>query len=107
MLVPAVVQKFVVQPNELKLETPYLQSYIAFTRKAYNLDAIQETSYPALGGSNARNDCEESRHNSKHSALGFASATADLSANASHTPLLPVLQRRRRIVTIWRMAITR
>jgi hypothetical protein len=38
----------VVQPNELKLETPYLNSYIAFTRQAYNLDKIQETSYPAL-----------------------------------------------------------
>ena len=48
MLVPALVQNFVVQPNELELETPYLKSYIEFTRKAYNLDAIQETSYPAL-----------------------------------------------------------
>ena len=48
MLVPALFQKFVVQPNELKLETPYLKSYIEFTRKAYNLENIQETSYPAL-----------------------------------------------------------
>ena len=45
---PTLVQKFLVQPNELKLETPYLQNYIAFTRKAYNLEVIQETSYPAL-----------------------------------------------------------
>ena len=42
------VQKFVVQPNELSLETPYLNRYIDFTRKAYKLDAIQETSYPAM-----------------------------------------------------------
>jgi uncharacterized membrane protein (UPF0182 family) len=48
VLVPALFQKFVVQPNELALETPYLNNYIAFTRKAYNLDIIQETSYPAL-----------------------------------------------------------
>jgi uncharacterized membrane protein (UPF0182 family) len=48
VLAPALLQQFVVQPNELKLETPYLKSYIEFTRKAYNLDAIQETSYPAL-----------------------------------------------------------
>ena len=54
LLVPALFQTFVVQPNELRLETPYLESYIAFTRKAYNLDAIQETSYPATGGSDAR-----------------------------------------------------
>lgn len=48
LLAPALVQTFVVRPNELKLETPYLQNYIEFTRKAYNLEAIQETSYPAL-----------------------------------------------------------
>ena len=48
VLVPALFQKFVVQPNELALETPYLTSNIEFTRKAYKLDAIQETSYPAL-----------------------------------------------------------
>ena len=45
---PALFQKFVVQPNELALETPYLKNYIEFTRKAYKLDAIQETSYPAM-----------------------------------------------------------
>jgi len=48
VVVPALVQKFVVQPNELRLETPYLKSYIEFTRRAYKLDAIQETAYPAL-----------------------------------------------------------
>ena len=47
-LVPALVQAFVVQPNELALETPYLKNYIEFTRKAYNLEVIEETSYPAL-----------------------------------------------------------
>jgi uncharacterized protein len=48
LLLPDIYQKFVVQPSELALETPYLKNYIAFTRKAYQLDAIQETSYPAL-----------------------------------------------------------
>jgi len=47
-LLPAFFQKFVVQPSELALETPYLKKYIDFTRKAYQLDKIQETSYPAL-----------------------------------------------------------
>jgi uncharacterized membrane protein (UPF0182 family) len=45
---PALFQKFVVQPSELTLETPYLKNHIEFTRKAYKLDAIEETSYPAL-----------------------------------------------------------
>ncbi len=48
VFIPGLVQAFVVQPNELKLETPYLTNYIDFTRKAYNLEPIQETSYPAL-----------------------------------------------------------
>ena len=47
-LAPFVFQKFVVQPSELVLETPYLKNYINFTRRAFQLDKIQETSYPAL-----------------------------------------------------------
>ena len=47
-VVPLIFQKFVVQPSELALETPYLKNYIDFTRKAFQLDKIQETSYPAL-----------------------------------------------------------
>jgi uncharacterized protein len=48
LLVPALFQTFRVQPSELALETPYLKNNIEFTRKAYTLDTIQETSYPAL-----------------------------------------------------------
>ncbi len=48
LLLPDAFQQFFVQPSELALETPYLKHYIDFTRKAYHLDAVQETSYPAL-----------------------------------------------------------
>ncbi|MFZ0931403.1 MAG: UPF0182 family protein [Syntrophobacteraceae bacterium] len=48
LIVPALFQRFMVQPNELALETPYLKNNIEFTRKAYSLDTIQETFYPAL-----------------------------------------------------------
>jgi hypothetical protein len=48
LLAPALFQRFMVQPSELALETPYLTNNIEFTRKAYGLDAIQETFYPAL-----------------------------------------------------------
>ena len=47
-LLPSLFQKFFVQPSELALEAPYLKKYIESTRKAFQLDAIQETSYPAL-----------------------------------------------------------
>ena len=45
---PQLFHRFVVQPSEFNMELPYLKSYIRFTRKAYGLDGIQETSYPAL-----------------------------------------------------------
>jgi uncharacterized membrane protein (UPF0182 family) len=48
LALPPLVQAFVVRPNELSRETPYLNHYIDFTRKAYNLGGIQETAYPAL-----------------------------------------------------------
>ncbi len=48
LILPAVFQKLVVQPSELALETPYLKHYMAFTRKAYQLDNVQEIAYPAL-----------------------------------------------------------
>lgn len=48
LFLPSLFQHYYVQPNELALETPYLKRYISFTRKAYGLDKIAETSYPAL-----------------------------------------------------------
>ena len=48
MVVPAAVQSYVVAPNELELETPYLRHNIAFTRTAYQLDRVEERSYGAM-----------------------------------------------------------
>ena len=48
LFLPVVFQQLAVVPSELERETPYLKSYIDFTRKAYDLDRIQEVSYPAL-----------------------------------------------------------
>jgi uncharacterized membrane protein (UPF0182 family) len=49
IVLPGLVQKFKVQPSELELEAPYLKHNIEFTRKAFQLDQIKETSYPAVG----------------------------------------------------------
>lgn len=43
---PGLVQKFRVEPNELVMETPYLEHNIAFTRAAYGLDRVQQENYP-------------------------------------------------------------
>ncbi len=48
VLLPGVIQKYKVQPNELQLEAPFLKNNIAFTRKAFQLDRITEKAYPAL-----------------------------------------------------------
>ena len=45
---PQLVQRFYVAPNELQLETPYLEREIAFTRVAYGIDRLEERAYPAL-----------------------------------------------------------
>jgi uncharacterized membrane protein (UPF0182 family) len=44
---PGLVQNFEVRPNEFAKEEPYLRQNIALTRKAYALDTIQDSPYPA------------------------------------------------------------
>ncbi len=45
MLIPMMVQKFVVKPNELAKESPYIAYNIDFTRKAFNLNKIKEVDF--------------------------------------------------------------
>ena len=47
-IIPAVTQSYVVQPNELALERPFLENNIALTRQAYGLDRVEERPFPAL-----------------------------------------------------------
>lgn len=44
-IVPALVQKIVVKPNELDMERPYIGYNIENTRRAYSLDRIQEKDF--------------------------------------------------------------
>ena len=45
-IVPTLLQSFVVIPNELSKEQPYIQHEIELTRFGYGLDHISETNYP-------------------------------------------------------------
>ena len=47
---PALFERVYVKPNELQLETPYIQHNIAFTRDAYNLRHISVKPFPAEQG---------------------------------------------------------
>ncbi|MEL7314201.1 MAG: UPF0182 family protein [Cyanobacteria bacterium J06559_3] len=46
-LYPWFQQRFLVEPNELTRETPYIENNIAFTREAYALDQVQSEPFPA------------------------------------------------------------
>lgn len=46
-IVSKAVDKFIVQPNELRLETPYITNAIQATRTAMGLDKIKEKHFPA------------------------------------------------------------
>jgi uncharacterized membrane protein (UPF0182 family) len=44
---PSAIQKFKVIPNEIVLETPYIEKNIQYTRLAYKLEDIEEQEFPA------------------------------------------------------------
>ncbi|MBN1178258.1 MAG: UPF0182 family protein [Anaerolineae bacterium] len=46
---PAIVQRFVVNPNELANEWPYIEHNIAFTRYAFGLNDVYESDFSAEG----------------------------------------------------------
>jgi uncharacterized membrane protein (UPF0182 family) len=48
-LYPGLVQRFIVQPDELARERPYIENNIRFTRYAYGLSGVQESDYPVTG----------------------------------------------------------
>jgi uncharacterized protein len=48
-IIPSLVQRFIVQPNELLQETPYINRSIALTRQAFNLDAIEARTFNPEG----------------------------------------------------------
>lgn len=46
-LYPAIIQRFVVSPNEVEAEAPYIERNIASTRQAFGLDQIETRAFPA------------------------------------------------------------
>lgn len=51
---PEIVQRFVVAPNEVSLEAPYIKRNIASTRQAYGLSDISEKTFPATNDLTAK-----------------------------------------------------
>ena len=42
---PAIIQKFIVEPNELRKETPYIKYNIHYTLHGYKLDKVEEKEF--------------------------------------------------------------
>lgn len=47
VLVPGYIQSFVVKPNELEREAPYIAQNIVATRRAFNLSRVEARDFPA------------------------------------------------------------
>jgi uncharacterized membrane protein (UPF0182 family) len=47
VLVPAYVTSFIVKPNELGRETPYIEHNITWTRRAFGIDRIEQRNFEA------------------------------------------------------------
>lgn len=52
-LVPAYVTSFIVKPNELARETPYIQQNITWTRRAFGLEQVELRDFEAEGTTEA------------------------------------------------------
>src|SRR6185295_10230590 len=52
-LVPAYVTSFIVKPNELARETPYIEQNIAWTRRAFGLEQVELRDFEAQGTTEA------------------------------------------------------
>src|SRR4051812_24950323 len=65
LLFPNMIESFEVKPNQLEKERPYVENGIALTRRAFGLDAIQESFYPsedAVTADDIRNNPETIRN---------------------------------------------
>ena len=76
------VNSFIVKPNELVRERPYIAHNIEFTRQAFGLDRITQREFPAETTVEAADAAEQSGHPPEHPAVGLARA-------AGHAPAAP------------------
>ena len=87
---PALFQRVYVKPNELQLETPYLQRNIALTREAYNLRQFTVKPFPAEQGLTFQSLRPQPRDHRQYSAMGPSAADGHLRATAGDPHLLQV-----------------
>ena len=91
-LYPAIIQQFVVKPNELAKETPYIHREIVTTRQAYGVtsSAVRVAPYSATTDRVPVRPGQRREHAAGAAAAGSRRGVADLPAVAAGQELLPV-----------------
>jgi len=64
-ITPVIIRQFVVKPNELKMELPYIKDNIRFTRNGYDLNRIAKKAFPVQASLTA-DDFAEGSNITKH-----------------------------------------
>ena len=82
------VTSFIVKPNELVREKPYIANNIKMTRRAYGLDRMTQREFPAETSVDAADAAEQSGHAAEHPAVGLARASGHAPADPGNPHLL-------------------
>ncbi len=90
------VGSFIVKPNELVREQPYIAHNIELTRQAYGLDRFAQREFPAETTVEAADAANNQANASKHSAVGLACTTGHAASDSGNPHLLRLSRHRHR-----------
>ena len=95
--VGAYVESFIVKPNELVREQPFITHNIEMTRQAYGLDAIAQRAFPAEPSASSRGRSGEQPGDApEHPAVGLARAAGHAAPDPGDPHLLRLPRHRHR-----------
>ena len=90
------VTSFIVKPNELVREAPYITHNIEMTRQAFALDRVEQHPFPADSGVEAVDAREQPGHAAEHPAVGLARAAGHAAPDPGDPHLLRLSRHRHR-----------
>ena len=90
------VSNFIVKPNELVRERPFIAYNIDLTRQAYGLDRVTQREFPAETTVEATDPGQQSGHAAKHPAVGLARAARHAASDSGNPHLLRLSRHRHR-----------
>ena len=99
LLVPTYINSFIVKPNELERETPYIQHNIAATRRAFGLEGIEQREFDAENSVAALDLDYQSADARQYQAVGLASSARHAAADSGDSAPITIFQRSMSIAT--------